>query len=196
MRIIGGAARGRRIRAPRGSAIRPTADRVREALFDILPRDLAGMRVLDLFAGSGSLSLEALSRGAESALLVDESAEAARLMRRNVETLGFADRARVWPQPVGRALRRLSDEGAAYHAIFLDPPYDRGWVDKALTMIGRNRTLREEGIAVAEHSARERVGEQYGGLVRRDLRRYGDTVLSFFEFGCREQGSPTWRKSA
>ena len=196
MRIIGGAARGRRIRAPRGSAIRPTADRVREALFDILPRDLAGMRVLDLFAGSGSLSLEALSRGAESALLVDESAEAARLMRRNVEALGFADRARVWPQPVGKALRRLSDEGAAYDAIFLDPPYDRGWVDKALTMIGRNRTLRAKGVAVAEHSARERVGEQYGELVRRDLRRYGDTVLSFFEFGCREQGSSTWRKSA
>ena len=196
MRIIGGAARGRRIRAPRGSAIRPTADRVREALFDILPRDLAGVRVLDLFAGSGSLSLEALSRGAESALLVDESAEAARLMRRNVEALGFADRARVWPQPVGKALRRLSDEGAAYDAIFLDPPYDRGWVDKVLTMIGRNGTLRAEGVAVAEHSARERVGEQYGELVRRDLRRYGDTVLSFFEMGRREQGSPTWRKSA
>lgn len=196
MRIIGGAARGRRIRAPRGSAIRPTADRVREALFDILPRDLAGMRVLDLFAGSGSLSLEALSRGAASALLVDESAEAARLMRRNLETLGFADRARVWPQPVGKALRRLSDEGAAYDVVFLDPPYDRGWADKALTLVGENRTLRAEGVAVAEHSARETVGERYGELVRRDLRRYGDTVLSFFESGRREQGSSTWRKSA
>lgn len=196
MRIIGGAARGRRIRAPRGSAIRPTTDRVREALFDILPRDLAGMRVLDLFAGSGSLSLEALSRGAASALLVDESAEAARLMRRNLEALGFTDRARVWPQPVGKALRRLSEEGAAYDAIFLDPPYDRGWADKALTLVGGNRTLRAGGVAVAEHSARETVGERYGELVRRDLRRYGDTALSFFEVGRGEQDSSTWRKSA
>ena len=180
MRIIGGIARGRRIRAPKGSAIRPTADRVREALFNILPRDLSGLRVLDLFAGSGSLSLEALSRGAASALLVDESVEAAGLIRRNLETLGFMDRARIWSKPVGKALSRLADEGAAYDAIFLDPPYDHGWVEKALATIARSRLLHAEGIAVAEHSVRERVEERYGTLVRRDRRRYGDTVLSFF----------------
>ena len=182
MRIIGGTARGRRLKAPKGSAIRPTADRVREALFNILPRDLSGQRVLDLFAGSGSLSLEALSRGAASALLVDDSAEAAGLIRRNLETLGFADRARIWSQPVGKALSRLTAEGAAYDAIFLDPPYDHGWVEKALTMISRGRVLQAGGIAVAEHSMRERIEERYGELTRRDRRRYGDTVLSFF--GC------------
>ena len=182
MRIIGGTARGRRLKAPKGSAIRPTADRVREALFNILPRDLSGQRVLDLFAGSGSLSLEALSRGAASALLVDDSAEAAGLIRRNLETLGFADRARIWSQPVGKALSRLTAEGAAYDAIFLDPPYDHGWVEKALTMISRGRVLEAGGIAVAEHSMRERIEERYGELTRRDRRRYGDTVLSFF--GC------------
>ena len=182
MRIIGGTARGRRLKAPKGSAIRPTADRVREALFNILPRDLSGQRVLDLFAGSGSLSLEALSRGAASALLVDDSAEAAGLIRRNLETLGFADRARIWSQPVGKALSRLTAEGAAYDAIFLDPPYDHGWVEKALMMISRGRVLQAGGIAVAEHSMRERIEERYGELTRRDRRRYGDTVLSFF--GC------------
>ena len=111
MRIIGGSARGRRIAAPKGSAIRPTADRVREALFNILPRDLAGMRVLDLFAGSGSLSLEALSRGAESALLVDESAAAAKLIRRNVDALGFTDRARIWTHPVGKGVEPAGGRG-------------------------------------------------------------------------------------
>ena len=180
MRIIAGSARGRRIAAPKGSAIRPTTDRVREALFNILPRDLAGMHVLDLFAGSGGLSLEALSRGAESALLVDESTAAAKLIRRNVDALGFSDRARIWTHPVGKALSRLADEGAAYDAIFLDPPYDGGWVGKTLAAIERAGTLHAEGIAVAEHSMRERVEEQYGSLARRDRRQYGDTVLSFF----------------
>ena len=180
MRIIGGTARGRKLKAPKGSTIRPTADRVREALFNILPRDLSGQRVLDLFAGSGSLSLEALSRGAASALLVDESVEAAGLIRRNLETLGFTDQARIWSQSVGKALSRLADEGAAYDAIFLDPPYDHGWVDKVLAMISQRRVLHVGGIVVAEHSVRETVGERYGELARRDRRRYGDTVLSFF----------------
>ena len=181
MRIIGGTARGRRLKAPRGSTIRPTADRVREALFNILPRDWSGQRVLDLFAGSGSLSLEALSRGAASALLVDESAEAAGLIRSNLQTLGFTDRARIWSQPVSKALNRLADEGAAYDVVFLDPPYDDGWVEKTLATISRGAMLGAGGIAVAEHSVRERVEEQYGELVRRDRRQYGDTVLSFFE---------------
>lgn len=181
MRIIGGTARGRRIKAPRGSAIRPTPDRVREALFNILPRDLAGRRVLDLFAGTGSLSLEALSRGAASALLVDESTEAASLIRGNLEVLGFANRARVWATPVGKAVSRLAAEGAAYDAIFLDPPYDGGWVGRTMTLLSRAAILRAEGSAVAEHSVRERVEERYGELIRRDHRRYGDTVLSFFE---------------
>ena len=180
MRIIGGIARGRRLKAPKGNAIRPTADRVREALFDILPRDLSGQRVLDLFAGSGSLSLEALSRGAASALLVDESAAAAGLMRRNLEALGFTGQARIWSKPVGQALSRLADEGTTYDAIFLDPPYDHGWVDKVLAMIARGRVLQAAGVAVAEHSVREPVREWHGELVRRDRRRYGDTMLSFF----------------
>ena len=187
MRIIGGSARGRRIAAPKGGAIRPTADRVREALFNILPRDLAGMRVLDLFAGSGSLSLEALSRGAESALLVDESEAAAKLIRRNVDALGFTERARIWTHPAAKALSRLRDDDAAYDAIFLDPPYEGGWVGKTLAVIARAGTLHAEGVAVAEHSLREGVEEQYGPLARRDRRQYGDTVLSFF--GIDKQGS-------
>ncbi len=181
MRIIAGTARGRRIKAPKGSTIRPTADRVREALFNILPRGFSGKQVLDLFAGTGSLSLEALSRGAASALLVDESTEAAGLIRRNLETLGFMDRARIWSTPVGKALSRLADEGAAYDAIFLDPPYDGGWVNRTMPVISRAGILHAGGAVVAEHSARERVDEEYGGLVRRDCRRYGGTVLSFFE---------------
>ena len=122
-----------------------------------------------------------MSRGAGSALLVDESKEAAGLIRGNLETLSFTDRARIWTVPVGKALSRLADEGAAYDAIFLDPPYDGGWVNRTMAAIARAGILRTGGAAVAEHSVRERVEEKYGGLVRRDHRRYGDTVLSFFE---------------
>ncbi len=182
MRIIGGTARGRRIKPPKGSAIRPTADRVREAMFNILPRDLTGQRVLDLFAGSGSLSLEALSRGAASVLLVDESEEAARLIRQNLKTLEFTDRAWIWMMPISKALRQLENEGKAYDAILLDPPYEDYWVEKALAMISKARILQKEGVAVAEHSVREGVGERCDALVRYDQRRYGDTVLSFFGF--------------
>ena len=182
MRIIGGTARGRRIKAPKGSTIRPTADRVREALFNILPRDLSGKQVLDLFAGSGSLSLEALSRGAATALLVDESTEAAGLIHGNLETLGFTDRARVWTVPAGKAVNRLAGGGHAYDAIFLDPPYDGGWVNRTMALVAEAGILHAGGAAVAEHSVRERVEEKYGELVRCDRRRYGDTVLSFFEF--------------
>ncbi len=196
MRIIGGAARGRTIRAPRGGAIRPTADRVREALFNILPLDLSGRRVLDLFAGSGSLSLEALSRGAAAVLLVDESAAAADLIRGNLETLGFTDRARVLEMPAGRALSRLAGEGAAYDAIFLDPPYDGGWVNRTMARVSQAGILHAGGVAVAEHSVRERVEERYGALARRDRRRYGGTVLSFFGRENQDRVFFTWRKSA
>lgn len=151
-------------------------------MFNILPRDLTGQRVLDLFAGSGSLSLEALSRGAASVLLVDESEEAARLIRQNLETLEFTDRAWIWMMPISKALRQLENEGKAYDAILLDPPYEDYWVEKALAMISKARILQKEGVAVAEHSVREGVGERCDALVRYDQRRYGDTVLSFFGF--------------
>lgn len=151
-------------------------------MFNILPRDLTGQRVLDLFAGSGSLSLEALSRGAASVLLVDESEEAARLIRQNLKTLEFTDRAWIWMMPISKALRQLENEGKAYDAILLDPPYEDYWVEKALAMISKARILQKEGVAVAEHSVREGVGERCDALVRYDQRRYGDTVLSFFGF--------------
>lgn len=181
MRIIGGQARGRRIHTLKGMRLRPTADRVKEALFNILPPDFPGARVLDLFAGSGSLSLEALSRGAASVVLVESSRDAARLIDRNLKNLEFSDRAEIWVQPVNAALRQLRARRMKFDLVFLDPPYDEGWVGKVLASIDEGRVLRTAGVVIAEHSRREPVAGRYGSLALGDQRAYGDTRLSFFE---------------
>lgn len=188
MRVISGSARGQRLKAPKGRALRPTADRVKEALFNILPHDLLGLRVLDLFAGTGNLSLEALSRGAAEAILVERSRSGAKAIHENLQRLGFSHRSRVWIAPVVKSLHLLARRGERFDLIFLDPPYERDWVPQTLRAIAQGGLLRATGIVVAEHSVREEVAENYGPLALKDQRRYGTTLLSFF--GHREIKTP------
>lgn len=183
MRVISGAAKGRRLKVPKGSALRPTAARVKEALFNILPHALAGYKVLDLFAGTGNLSVEALSRGAAEAVLVDASRHAGKAIHENIATMGFSDRSRVWIASVLTSLRRLSRRGETFDLIFIDPPYERGWVEKIMAAMAKEQLLREGGTLVIEHSTRERVEGRYGSLVLTGQRRYGTTLLSFFGYG-------------
>jgi 16S rRNA (guanine(966)-N(2))-methyltransferase RsmD len=180
MRVIGGNARGRRLKVPKGRTLRPTAARVKEALFDILPRDLSGMRLLDLFAGTGNVTIEALSRGAEEAVLVDASAASGRAIRANLRALALTDRAHLWCMPVEQALRRLERQQENFDLIFVDPPYGRKLVERTLKMIARGSILRATGTVVAEHSMRDEIATRYGGLELHSRRRYGDTMLSFF----------------
>lgn len=180
MRVIGGAAKGRRLKAPKGQAVRPTADRVKEALFNILPRDLSGARILDLFAGSGNLSIEALSRSAAHAVLIESSEQSAAIIRENLRHVGFTAQAEVWVAPVARSLRTLARRSDSFDYIFLDPPYDRELAGDSLELIARCDLLRAGGTLVIEHSARERLNEIYGRLRLHDQRRYGDTRLSFY----------------
>ncbi|HEY7713962.1 MAG TPA: 16S rRNA (guanine(966)-N(2))-methyltransferase RsmD [Candidatus Binatia bacterium] len=180
MRVIGGAARGRRLRVPKGDAVRPTAARVKESLFNILPRDFSGMQVLDLFAGTGNLSIEALSRGADHALLIEASARSAATIKNNLRRLGFAAQSAVWVAPVARSLRTLSRRRAIFDFIFLDPPYDRGLAGRSLDLIAACDLVRDTGTVVVEHSARESLKPRYGSLQLHDQRRYGDTRLSFY----------------
>jgi 16S rRNA (guanine(966)-N(2))-methyltransferase RsmD len=183
MRIISGQAKGRRLRAPKGRELRPTADRVKEALFNILPHDLSGRKVLDLFAGTGNLSMEALSRGAAAAVLVDISRDAAEVIEENLRALKFAAKSRVLIGSVFKTVRALHRDGERFDLIFLDPPYDKELAGETLKAIAAEALLAESGVAVAEHSVREKIEERYGALVRTDQRRYGDTELSFFERG-------------
>jgi 16S rRNA (guanine(966)-N(2))-methyltransferase RsmD len=181
MRVIGGAAKGRRLSVPKGRAVRPTAARVKESLFNILPRDFSGMKVLDLYAGTGNLSIEALSRGADHALLVDASARSALTIKENLRRLGFAAQSAVWVAPVARSLRSLARRNESFDFIFLDPPYEQGLAGRSLEIIARCRLLRETGTLIAEHSAREKLKPAYDSLRLHDQRRYGDTLLSFYE---------------
>lgn len=180
MRVISGKAKGRRLIAPKGGAVRPTADRIKESLFNILPRDFSGMKILELFAGTGNVSIEALSRGAESALLVDASERSARVIRENLRRLELTDRAQVWVMPVRRALNVIGRQGQKFDVLFLDPPYDQKLVGRSLELIAAVNPIYPSAVVVAEHSVREMVKSSYGFLSLNDQRRYGDTLLSFF----------------
>lgn len=181
MRVIGGRARGQRLKVPKGHRLRPTSGRVKEALFDILPHDLSGAKVLDLFAGTGNVTIEALSRGAAEAILIDSSSESGKAIRENLRRLHLADRTKVWIVPVVRAVKLLARRGETFDVIFLDPPYEQGWVAITLKAIAEGGLLRQTGVLIAEHSIREELQSRYGALVLYDRRRYGSTLLSFFK---------------
>ncbi len=182
MRVIGGNAKGRTIKVPKGRSLRPTAARVKESLFNILPRDLSGLRVLDLFAGTGNVTIEALSRGAHRAVLVDASPQSGRAIRENLRRLGLLDRAQVLIMPAERALRQLATKAEAFDLIFVDPPYGQSLIDRTLKIVAQGSILNDAGVLVAEHGQRDEVAERFGELVMRDRRRYGDSILSFFEW--------------
>jgi 16S rRNA (guanine966-N2)-methyltransferase len=183
MRIIAGEFKGRRLAAVRGR-IRPTSDKVREAIFSILGPAVMEATVLDLFAGTGALSLEALSRGAADAVLVEEHAAALSVLRQNLEALGIHERVRVLPLPVSAALRKLTAQGTLFSLIFLDPPYGRGLALNTLEALQDSCLMQPDARVVAEHSHRETLPEQVGRLRLNQCRRYGDTQVAFY--GIRE----------
>lgn len=181
MRVIAGELRGRRLTAPRGNATRPTADRVREALFSILGSSVQGARVLDLFAGSGAMSIEALSRGALEATLVDSSSAAIGAIRSNLSRLGIA--AEVHRQTAATFLRRARSDARQYDLVFLDPPYrDAGALGSELSSALRP-VLAPGARVVVESDVRAPLELEQLTLV--DGRRYGDTTIGIYEQGPR-----------
>jgi 16S rRNA (guanine966-N2)-methyltransferase len=188
MRIIGGRVGGRTLRPPRGEGTRPTSDKVREAIFNILvTRAAVPERVLDLYAGSGALGLEALSRGAGAAVFVDADRDACDLVRKNAESLGLKN-AEVVCTPVVRFLAKAT---GAYGWIFLDPPYgshQTGELEKALDLVGKRALLAPGGCCIAEHEWRHAPSADYAALALFDQRRYGQTVVSLYR---RKDDQPT-----
>lgn len=184
MRIVGGALRGRRLAGPRSDAIRPTSDRLREALFNVLAHAYAdavsGARVLDLFAGTGALSFEALSRGASYALLVDEGAEARSLIRGTVEALGLEGATRLFR----RDATRLGPAGPAgrFDLVFCDPPYGRDLVPQALASAAAGGWLSPGALVVVEEAASVALAlpPEFSGPERRV---YGDTAVVIARYG-------------
>lgn len=183
MRVIGGALQGRRLKAFKGQKIRPTSDRVKEALFNIIHTYLAeGFTVLDLFAGTGNLAIEALSRGAAKATLVENDRDSLTIIRENIRLSGLQEKAKIIPVDVKKAIPSLGKKGAAFDIIFIDPPYGTGLAHETLDLIGES-TIAERALVIVECSPRETLERRYGKLELKDSRRYGDTSLSFFERG-------------
>jgi 16S rRNA (guanine(966)-N(2))-methyltransferase RsmD len=182
VRVIAGEFKGRRLVAPRGHATRPTADQVRLALMDALAPWLPGARVLDLFAGSGGVGIEALSRGAAHATFVERDPRALRALRTNVTSLGLARRASVVRGDALRALDALGRAGARFAVIFLDPPYQDP-VDPVMDRIARAGLLEAGGVAVAQHLTKQPVRPAFGPLTATRTRRFGETTLTFFRAG-------------
>lgn len=182
MRIVGGTFRGRKIVAPSGQNTRPTTDRTRESLFNILQHkpgfSLEGARVLDLFAGSGALGFEALSRGAAFCLFVDTDAAARGAIRDNVEALGLFGNTRIHRRPADALGTKPANVGPPFTLAFMDPPYGKGLIEPALHMLASGGWLGPSALIVAEHEAGESFALPPGYDVD-DQRSFGDTGITF-----------------
>lgn len=179
MRVISGREKGRRLAGPKSDKIRPALDKIKQAIFNILG-NVEGLTVLDLFAGTGSIGIEALSRGATFALFVDFGTQALQLIRKNLNLCGFQEQGEIVRLKIPRDLSRLSRRFDPFDLIFVDPPYDKGLVDPTLEAIAREKILAPHGTVVVEHSPRELIGGK-SGLALVDQRKYGQTLISFFK---------------
>lgn len=180
MRVIGGHDRGRRLRAPRGPRTRPTADRVRETLFDVLGPAVAGARVLDLFAGTGAVGIEALSRGAARVVLVERDQSALRALRANLAALGAPRAAaRVMAGDVLHVLPELGAQEGPFDFVFVDPPYATTLAGRTLEALVAARVCRDGTEVVVQHSTRTVLPSVHGLSAHRRPRRFGDTALTF-----------------
>jgi 16S rRNA (guanine966-N2)-methyltransferase len=190
MRVVGGRLRGRALHSPASRDIRPTSDRLRESLFDVLthryPEKLEGARVVDLFAGSGALGVEAISRGAAFALFVDNGAEARALLRANVEGLALGGVTRIWRADATKLGR--APAGPAFDLAFLDPPYHQDLAGPTLDALTAGGWLAAGGIAVVEEHARAEIVAPET-LTLLDERVYGDTKLVFYAAGNLDPGA-------
>ncbi len=181
MRIVAGTARGRPLAAPkRDDVIRPTSDRARETIFNVLGQWCDGQEVLDLFAGTGALGLEALSRGAAKAVLVDQGREAQALCRENARALGFEAQVELLPVPFERALEALGAKGARFDLVFADPPYALEAGAAVLEGLLAHGLLADGARVVLEHGRAEALPARVGRLERADERQFGDTRVTIF----------------
>jgi 16S rRNA (guanine(966)-N(2))-methyltransferase RsmD len=177
MRVISGSAKGRKLYAPKSHNIRPALDKVKGAIFNIL-FNVEGLMVLDLFAGTGAVGLEAVSRGAAHATFVDSSHEAITIIKKNIELLGFAERTKIFPHPVSVAVEYFKKHDERFDLIFVDPPYLKDLVNQSLGEIANARILADGGRIIVEHSPKEPINDT-PGLVLTDTRKYGQTCISF-----------------
>ena len=186
MRVIAGTLRRRTLQVPAGMATRPTSDRLRETLFNVLAPRMEGARFLDLYAGSGAVGIEAVSRGAERVVVVERAEGALKVLRTDLESLGLRGMVRVEAVSVAAFLKKVRPESAGFvfDVVFLDPPYDaQDEYALALGLLGgeSSRLQAEDALVVAEHRRRDHLEQRYGVLERTRVLEQGDGALSFYK---------------
>jgi 16S rRNA (guanine966-N2)-methyltransferase len=184
LRITGGEVKGRRLSAFKGAKIRPTSDKVREAIFDLIGQDARGLRVLDLFAGTGSLGIEALSRGAAWVLFADNSMHSIELIRRNLSLCGYENLSYVLKKDLTRGIpKKCEVMKREIDLVFTDPPYGRDYIPPVLRELSEREILASPSIVVAETSKAETLPASLGKLELVKARIYGDTKISVYRYG-------------
>ncbi len=179
MRIISGTVKGRRLATPKRDILRPTSDRVKESMFNILGKQVEGKLVLDLFAGTGNLGIEALSRGAKKVIFVEKSREAFKLIQKNLSACNMEGRSEILLKEVNQAIDRLKRRKEPFDLILMDPPYEKGLIQRTLEKLTNEKIGHDDSILVIEHNRREPLPDisEAWDLIRQ--RRIGDTVISF-----------------
>lgn len=183
MRVIAGQFRSRPLIAPKGLDTRPTSDRLRETLFNVLAPRIAGSVFLDLYAGSGAVGIEALSRGAQQAIFVENAERALRIIRANLSSLGIHGGYALEARSAAAALKRVAAAGTVAHLVFLDPPYsDTAEYESALSLLGGEcrQLLAPGAVVIAEHLKKLDLAATYGSLHRYRTLKQGDSILSFY----------------
>jgi 16S rRNA (guanine(966)-N(2))-methyltransferase RsmD len=180
MRVIAGIKKGKTLKSPKGKT-RPLSDQAKESLFNILQTYTEGSYFLDLFAGSGAVGIEALSRGSVLSIFVELDKKTVQVVRDNLELCGFTDRSEVYALDVLRALKILKRKGAKFDIIFVGAPYGSPDLEKAIIELSDGSMLNKSGMVIAEHRAKHKMEEDFGSLKRVREARYGDTVLAFYK---------------
>jgi 16S rRNA (guanine966-N2)-methyltransferase len=185
MRVIAGKYKGRKLNAPSNYEIRPTGDKVKEAMFSILLNHICGSRVLDLFSGTGSLGIEALSRGADYCVFADSSRESISLIKENIAHCKIEEENRVLPGDYRKILEVLTNKVAEglekpFDIIILDPPYNTEMLGESFAMIGTGGLLAKDGVIMAEHRKEEKLPDEFHGFTKEKYRRYGVVILSVY----------------
>ena len=181
MRIIGGSLKGKKLYPIKGLAIRPTTDYLRESIFNILGDEVKDAVVLDLFAGTGALGIEALSRGAKTAVFVDKAPQAIKTLTRNICACCLEGRSTILRRDILRGLSFLKSIDRGFELVFIDPPYDKGFVERTMQLLDRAGSTSEEVSIVIEHSKREVMAKKVARFFLCDQRAYGKTLVSFYE---------------
>ncbi|SFS51378.1 16S rRNA (guanine(966)-N(2))-methyltransferase RsmD [Marininema halotolerans] len=180
MRIIAGCAKGTRLHSVQGLSVRPTTDRVKESLFQVIGPFFSGGFVLDLFAGSGSLGLEALSRGAERGIFIDQARGSIEAVRRNAKATRLDKHVEIYQRDARAALRTLKGRGISFQLIFLDPPYKDGVLPEVIQSIDEGELLEEDGWLIAEHDKGEALPQEIGKLYIERTLTYGDIQIDLY----------------